>query len=409
MKATDSITRHFDRAAKIVGLDAPARQRLLTPYREVKVECPLQRDDGSMATFVGYRVQHDQSRGPMKGGIRYHPQADEDEVTALATAMTWKTAVAGLPYGGAKGGIAVDPATLTPGELERLTRVFIQRLHDVIGPNVDIPGPDMGTNAQVMGWMADEYAKYHGWTPGVVTGKPLDLGGSEGRTAATGRGLVLAAECLFEDERRKISDFTYAIQGFGNVGSWAARLLHERGGRVTAVSDITGGVRNHHGLDVESLISHVQQTGSIQGFPDAEAFTGADIIAEDADVLIPAALGGAITRDTAHRVRARYILEGANGPTDADADEILFSNGVVVLPDIFANAGGVTVSYFEWVQNLQNYYWDEERVNHELARSVRRAWQALRSTANDLACDLRTAAYVVAIQRVWRATQQRGA
>ena len=408
MKATESIAWNFDRAAALLGLDPAARQRLLTPYREVKVECPLLRDDGSIATYVGYRVQHDNARGPMKGGIRYHPQADEDEVTALAMAMTWKTAVAGLPYGGAKGGVAVDPATLSAGELERLTRVFIERLHDVIGPNVDIPGPDMGTNATVMGWMADEYSKYHGWTPGVVTGKPLELGGSAGRTAATGRGLVMAAECLFEDERRKLGDFTYAIQGFGNVGSWAARILHEHGGRITAVSDVTGAIRNPHGLNVPALIEYVERHGSIQGFPEAEPFTGPDIIAEGADVLIPAALGGVITRENAHRVRARYILEGANGPTDADADEILSSNGVVVLPDIFANAGGVTVSYFEWVQNLQNYYWEEGRVNRELQAFIRRAWQDLRATANELACDLRTAAYVLAVRRVWQASRQRG-
>lgn len=408
MKATESIARHFDRAATLLNLDGAARQSLLTPYREVKVECPLLRDDGSTATYIGYRVQHDNARGPMKGGIRYHPRADEDEVTALASAMTWKTAVLGLPYGGAKGGIAVDPSALSVGELERLTRVFVERLHDVIGPNVDIPGPDMGTSAAVMGWMADEYSKYHGWTPAVVTGKPLELGGSAGRAAATGRGLVMAAECLFEDERRRVSDFTYAIQGFGNVGSWAARLIHEKGGRVTAVGDVTGAIRAPHGLDIPALIQHVEAKGHIQGFPGAEPFTGPDIIAEDVDVFIPAALGGVITESNAHRIRARYILEGANGPTEAGADEILTGNGVVVLPDIFANAGGVTVSYFEWVQNLQNYYWDEERVNSELHTFIRRAWQTLRATANELAGDLRTAAYVLAVRRVWEAARQRG-
>lgn len=408
MKATESIARNFHRAASILDLNDAARQRLLTPYREVKVECPLVRDDGSAATYVGYRVQHDNARGPMKGGIRYHPHAGEDEVTALATAMTWKTAVAGLPYGGAKGGIAVDPSTLSIAELERLTRVFIQRLHDVIGPNIDIPGPDMGTSAAVMGWMADEYAKYHGWTPGVVTGKPIELGGSAGRQSATGRGLVLGAECLFEDEHRMVADFTYAIQGFGNVGMWTARLIHERGGRIMAVSDVTGAIRNPHGLDLGALIEYTRRNGSIQGFPEADPFTGADLLAESVDVLIPAALGGVITRENAHRIRARYILEGANGPTEADADEVLSSQGVVVLPDIFANVGGVTVSYFEWVQNHQNYYWEEDRVNGELKRFIQRAWRDLRATANELACDLRTAAYVLAIRRVWQATQQRG-
>jgi glutamate dehydrogenase (NAD(P)+) len=408
MKATESTARYFERAATLLNLDAAARQRLLTPYREVKVECPLVRDDGATATYVGYRVQHDNARGPMKGGIRYHPHADEDEVTALASAMTWKTAVAGLPFGGAKGGIAVDPATLSQAELERLTRVFIERIHDIIGPNVDIPGPDMGVSAAVMGWMADEYAKYHGWTPAVVTGKPLELGGSAGRAAATGRGLVMAAECLFEDERREAGGFTYAIQGFGNVGSWAARLIHERGGRITAVSDVSGAIRAPHGLFIPALIEYAAANGGIQGYPEAEPFSGPDIIAEPVDVLIPAALGGVITTENAHRVRARYIIEGANGPTEAGADEILSQNGVVVLPDIFANTGGVIVSYFEWVQNTQNYYWDEKRVNGELHTFIRRAWSGLRATANELACDLRSAAYVLAVRRVWQATQRRG-
>jgi glutamate dehydrogenase (NAD(P)+) len=288
MKATEATNRNFTRAARLIGLDAKLERILVTPFREIKVECTITRDDGSLTNFVGFRVQHDNSRGPMKGGIRYHHEVDPDEVNALASLMTWKTAVVNLPYGGAKGGIAVDPRGLSEPELQRLTRVFVQKIHDVIGPMIDIPAPDMGTNAQTMAWIVDEYSKFHGHAPGVVTGKPVELGGSLGRDAATGRGLLYAAECLFGDQGRKISDFTYAIQGFGNVGSWAARLFSQAGGKIVAISDVGGAIRNPAGLDVDALMAHVAKTKSVAGFPGGESFPAAALLAEPCDVLIPA-------------------------------------------------------------------------------------------------------------------------
>jgi glutamate dehydrogenase (NAD(P)+) len=399
---------YFEKAANLLALDERLKYSLLTPHREIKVECPLIRDDGTLATYVGFRVQHDSSRGPMKGGIRYHPQVDNDEVNALAALMTWKTAVVDLPYGGAKGGIAVDPKQLTAGELQRLTRVFTQRLHDVIGPYTDIPAPDMGTNAQTMAWIVDEYEKFQGHAPGVVTGKPVELGGSLGRDSATGRGLLFAAECLFEDMGKKVSDFSYAIQGFGNVGSWAARLFHEAGGKITAVSDAGGAVRNAKGLDIPALYQHAGEKKSVAGFPGGESFPADKLLAEPCDVLIPAALGDVLTKATADAVRAKFIIEGANHPTDPEADAILQKKGVTILPDIYANAGGVTVSYFEWVQNVQQYRWDEEHVNGQLRKRMRAAFADLRAVRTQHNCDFRTAAFVLAVGRVARATELRG-
>jgi glutamate dehydrogenase (NAD(P)+) len=408
MTPSEAQALYFDHAAHLLGLSPVLRRSLLTPYREVKVECSFVRDDGTLGTYVGYRVQHDNTRGPMKGGIRYHPQVDLDEVNALAALMTWKTAVVDLPYGGAKGGIAVDPKSLSPREMRRLTRVFTQRLHDIIGPHTDIPAPDMGTNAQIMAWMVDEYEKFHGHAPGVVTGKPVELGGSLGREAATGRGVLYAAECLFEDLGKTVGDFTYAIQGFGNVGSWAARLFHEAGGKIVAVADVGGAVRNRAGLDIPALMRHVSQTKTVEGFAGGDQFPADRILAEPCDVLIPAALGDVLTKATAGDVRAKIILEGANHPTDPDADAIFQKNGITVLPDIYANAGGVTVSYFEWVQNIQQYRWDEDRVNAELRKRMRSAYQDLRAVQKQHSCDLRTAAFVLAVGRVARATELRG-
>jgi glutamate dehydrogenase (NAD(P)+) len=399
---------YFERAAALLNLDERLKRALLTPYREIKVECPLVRDDGTLASFVGFRVQHDNSRGPMKGGIRYHPQVDIDEVNALAALMTWKTAVVDLPYGGAKGGIAVDPKQLSERELQRLTRTFTQRLSDVIGPYTDVPAPDMGTNAQTMAWIVDEYEKFRGYAPGVVTGKPVELGGSLGRDAATGRGLLFAAECLFEEQGKKVGDFTYAVQGFGNVGSWAARLIHESGGKVVAVSDVSGAIRNPAGLDIPALFAHVGNTKSVSGFAGGTPFPADQLLGEACDALVPAALGDVLTKTTAGAVKARYVLEGANHPTDPEADEMLRAKGVTLLPDIYANAGGVTVSYFEWVQNVQQYRWDEDRVNAELKKRMRAAFADLKAVRDQHKCDLRTAAFVLAIGRVARATQLRG-
>jgi glutamate dehydrogenase (NAD(P)+) len=408
MKATEATTLNFQRAARLLALDTHVMTQLVTPCREIKVECTLRRDDGSLATLTGFRVQHDNARGPMKGGIRYHQEVDPDEVNALAALMTWKTAVVNLPYGGAKGGIACDPTKLSEAELQRLTRTFVQKIHDVIGPQTDIPAPDMGTNAQTMGWIVDEYAKFHGWAPGVVTGKPIELGGSLGRDAATGRGLLFAMQCLFEDAGRKVADYTYAIQGLGNVGSWAARLIAEEGGKIVAASDVSGAIRNPAGLDVAALYEYIAANKKLLGFPGGEAFPADHLLFEPCDVLVPAALGGVLTRESAPEVRARYVIEGANHPTDPDADEVFARKGIVVLPDIYANAGGVTVSYFEWVQNGQQFYWDEQRVNDELRAVMRRSYGHLKATAQRLQCDLRTAAFALGVSRVARATALRG-
>jgi len=408
VNAVDAVHQQFEKAADLLGLDAKARRRLLTATREIKAECTISRDDGSEETFVAFRVQHDSSRGPCKGGIRFHPGVDADEVNALAALMTWKTAVAGLPFGGAKGGVACDPATLSRAELQRLTRTYVERVHDAIGPYKDIPAPDMGTNAEVMGWIADEYSKYYGWAPAVVTGKPLELGGSLGRDAATGLGLLYAAERWFEDYGAKIGDFTYAVQGFGNVGSHAARLFHESGGRVVAVSNSKNTVVNQRGIDVPALIEHVRKTRSFANFGGGELRDSAALLSVPCDVLVPAALGGVLTKETASKVCARFILEGANHPTDPEADAIFARQGVLALPDIYANSGGVTVSYFEWVQNIQQYPWDEDRVNQELRKRMRAAYDDLAAAARKYSCDLRTAAFAIAVERVHRATLARG-
>lgn len=408
MSATEATNQNFRRASKLLGLGARMEKALTTPKREVKVECTIELDDGNIGTFVGFRVQHDDSRGPMKGGIRYHHEVNPDEVNALASLMTWKTAVVNLPYGGGKGGVTCNPRQMSQGEQQRLTRAFVEGIHDVIGPNIDIPAPDMGTGAHTMAWIVDEYSKFHGYSPGVVTGKPVELGGSYGRDAATGRGCLFALENLFEDQGKKISDFTYAIQGFGNVGSWAARLITEQGGKVIAVSDIGGAVINRDGLDIEAAIAHTKKEGTVASFSGAEPMAADELLLLDADVIMPAALGEVITSDNASAVRGKYICEAANHPLTPDADEILAKKDVIILPDIFANAGGVTVSYMEWVQNIQRYRWSEDRVNTELRKIMKQAWADLKGMADKYSCDLRTAAFALAISRVAHATELRG-
>ncbi|MEZ5402541.1 MAG: Glu/Leu/Phe/Val dehydrogenase dimerization domain-containing protein [Bryobacteraceae bacterium] len=408
MNPMEAVNRQFHEAATLLGLDEKARRRLLTPTREIKAECAIVRDDGSEETFIGYRVQHDSSRGPGKGGLRYHPEVETNEVNALAALMTWKTAVAGLPYGGAKGGITCDPSKLSAREKQALTRAFVERIHDVIGPYTDVPAPDMGTNAETMGWIVDEYSKHHGWSPAVVTGKPLDLGGSVGRESATGLGLLYAAERLFEDHGARIGDFTYAVQGFGNVGMWAATLIHQAGGRIVAVSNSRDMLWNADGLDPAAAAEHVRATGGLSGYAGAERRDPASILATPCDVLVPAALGGVITKETAGDIRARFVLEGANHPVDPDGDAILEEKGIVALPDIYANSGGVTVSYFEWVQNIQQYSWDEDRVTAELRKRMRTAYGPIAAAAKKHVCSLRTAAFAVAVEHVYAATRARG-
>jgi glutamate dehydrogenase (NAD(P)+) len=408
MSATEATTRNFKKASALLGLGSRAEKQLITPKREVKVECTVEMDDGTIGTYVGFRVQHDDARGPMKGGIRYHPNVDPDEVNALASLMTWKTAVANLPYGGAKGGVNCDPRQMSLHEQERLTRKFVQGIHDLIGPDRDIPAPDMGTHARTMAWIVDEYAKFHGYAPGVVTGKPVELGGSMGREAATGRGVLYAMELLFAEQGKTIADMTYAIQGFGNVGSWTARLVHEQGGKIVAVSDIGGAIRDNDGLDIPKLAEFVDREGSVASFPDAESIPADTLLLQPVDVVIPAALGEVLTEHNASEVRGKYVIEAANHPTTPAADEILARKDVIVLPDIYANAGGVTVSYMEWVQNIQQYRWEEGRVNSELRKTMTLAFADLKQCAAKHQCDLRTAAFALAISRVHYATELRG-
>ncbi|MCS6903531.1 MAG: glutamate dehydrogenase, partial [Candidatus Bipolaricaulota bacterium] len=361
-----------------------------------------------IGVFTGYRVQHNDARGPMKGGIRYHPTVNDDDVRALASLMTWKTAIVNIPFGGAKGGIACDPKRMSEAELERLTRRFIAKIHEVIGPYQDIPAPDVNTNAQVMAWIMDEYSKFHGFAPAVVTGKPVDLFGSEGREEATGRGLVYIIEEHFKALGKPIQGATFAIQGFGNVGSYTALILHELGGKVLAVSDVTGGLYNPEGLDIPKLVSFVRQHRTLQGAPHGTLITNQQLLTMECDVLIPAALGDVFTQENAPEVRAKLIVEGANGPTTPEADEIFNKRGITVIPDILANAGGVTVSYFEWAQNIQQFKWDLERVRSELQRVMARAYREVATLAREKRTSLRTAAFLLALGRVAKARAMRG-
>ncbi|XP_068650010.1 glutamate dehydrogenase 2-like [Aristolochia californica] len=408
MNALTATSRSFRNAARLLGLDSKLEMSLLIPFREIKVECTIPKDDGTLVSYVGFRVQHDNARGPMKGGIRYHPDVDPDEVNALAQLMTWKTAVADIPYGGAKGGIGCNPKELSMSELERLTRVFTQKIHDLIGIHTDVPAPDMGTNSQTMAWILDEYSKFYGHSPAVVTGKPIDLGGSLGRDAATGRGVVFATEALLTEYGKSIAGMSFVIQGFGNVGSWAAQLIHERGGKVVAVGDITGAIRNLNGIDIPDLFKHRNETGSLKGFHGGDDMELNELLVHECDVLIPCALGGVINRDNAADIKAKFIIEAANHPTDPEADEILSNKGVVILPDIYANAGGVTVSYFEWVQNIQGFMWEEEKVNKELQRYMQRAFKNIKEMCFTYNCNLRMGAFTLGVNRVARATLLRG-
>jgi glutamate dehydrogenase (NAD(P)+) len=398
---------YFHKAADVLGLADKVRTILLTPRRTVKVGITIEGEDGTLQSFEGFRVQHNMARGPMKGGLRYHPAMDEDHAGALANLMTWKTAVVDVPYGGAKGGINCDPRAMSDKDLSAVTARFVEQMKEVIGPTTDIPAPDVNTNAKVMGWIMHEYSKYAGFSPGVVTGKPLDLFGSEGREAATGRGVMdVLAEALSEQDK-SFDDITVAIQGFGNVGSNAARLITERGAKIVAVADHTGGVCKQEGLDIPALVAWVAESGGVKGFPAGEPFKNTEITTWDVDVLVPAALEEAIHKDNAGDVKASIIVEGANGPTTPEADQILSERGILIIPDILANAGGVTVSYFEWAQNIQQFKWDEERVNMELDKKMSRAYRSVREVAAGKDIDMRTAAFVLAIQRVGRAALAR--
>ena len=404
MSSYETACFYFDQAAELMGLSENMRKLLLTPEREVKVQIALERDNGEIGTFIGYRIQHDSARGPMKGGLRFHPEVDAEEVLALATLMTWKTAVVNIPYGGAKGGISVDVRSLSSGELERMTRRFVDEIHDMIGPDKDIPAPDMGTDAQVMAWIMNQYEKYHGYNPACVTGKPVELHGAEGREEATGRGVVTNTLALLERVKRNVQETTVAIQGFGNVGSYTARFLHERGAKVLGISDAYGGLWNPEGLDVPALLVYQADHGKLTGFPNAEPISNDELLASAVDVLIPAAIGGVLTAENAHDVKASYIIEAANNPTEPAADEIFAQREILVLPDILANAGGVTVSYFEWVQNRQHFKWELSRVRKELDRILFDSFERIWKIAEEKKISLRSAAYLLGIGRVGRAT-----
>lgn len=408
MRASEATNYYFRRAAKTLRIGSRLETVLMAPKREVKVECVIELDNGELGSFNGFRVQHDNSRGPMKGGLRYHPEVDPDEVNSLASLMTWKTAVANIPYGGAKGGINCDPSKLSHAEIQKVTRAFVDAIHDIIGPGLDIPAPDMGTNSQTMAWIVDQYSKYHGWTPAVVTGKPIELGGSAGRESATGQGLAYAAEALLPDHRMDIKETRFAIQGFGNVGSWAAHFIHELGGIIVAIVDLTGAIYNKDGIDVSHLMRYVRENSGVKGFPGAAEMKPDDIFTCDCDVLVPAALGNVITEENMKDIKAKIIIEGANGPTTPKADEYLIAKGKTIVPDIFANAGGVIVSYFEWVQNVQQFRWRLDRVNQELKLLMLDAYREIRTLAQTDDCDLRTAAFQLGISRVARATSLRG-
>ena len=399
---------YFGRAADVRGLSPKIRAILLTPRRCVKVEIVVESDDGKLMHFIGYRVQHSDARGPYKGGLRYHPSMDEDHAAALASLMTWKTAVVDVPFGGAKGGIDCDPSEMSRFELERVTRAFIEQIEEVIGPNRDILAPDVNTNADVMAWIMDAYSSHYGFSPGVVTGKPLHLFGSVGREEATGRGVMYALDEALNDRGQSLAGTTIAIQGFGNVGSNAARLTAERGAKIVAVADHVGAVANEAGLDISALVDWAAKERTVAGFPGGEPFDGVKVITWPADVLIPAALEGAITDKNAADVKAGIVVEAANAPTTPEADAILKDAGVLVVPDILANAGGVTVSYFEQVQNTYNYYWSLEDVHQQLDRKMTDAFNVVWAMSQKEKTHMRLAAYLVAVSRVAEACKLRG-
>jgi glutamate dehydrogenase (NAD(P)+) len=410
LTAFEAVNRYVDEAARLVDLDDEMYSVLTSTYREISVQIPVRLDSGDVIVARGYRVQHNGARGPYKGGVRYHPTTDLEEVRALASLMTWKTALVGVPFGGAKGGIEIDPTPMSPAELQRMTRRFANGIHHVIGPYRDIPAPDMNTNAQTMAWMMDAYSAHHGYTPAIVTGKPVDLGGAPGREAATGRGVVDVLEAHAERRGLVFAGLRLAIQGFGNVGSWVAREAAARGCTVVAVSDVHGGVRHDGGLDVAALVEAVAAGGRVSDTPQpgVDRIENDELLTGPCDVLVPAALGQVIGGDNAAEVQASVVLEAANYPVTPDGDKVLGDRGITVVPDVLANAGGVTGSYFEWTQNIQQFTWKEERFNAELRDRMRLAYAATADTAAELGCTLRQAAFAIGIRRVAHASRLRG-
>jgi glutamate dehydrogenase (NAD(P)+) len=400
--------RVFEATADDLGLEEDVRLLLRRPFRELHVEVPVRMDDGSLRVFPGYRVQHNGARGPYKGGVRFHPEADLDEVRTLAALMTWKSALTNLPFGGAKGGVQCDPTAMSAGELNRLTRRYTQNIAHLIGINRDIPAPDMGTNAQTMAWMMDAYGQIEGYTPGIVTGKPVALGGSLGREAATGRGVFLILTALCAELGRPPAGVSVAIQGNGNVGSWTARFATAAGFRVIAISDVSGGAYCGTGLDIPYVERHLAQGGSPAELPGSDHITNQQLLELPCDVLVPAATGDVITKENCPAIRAQAIVEAANHPISVDADAELAERGVSVVPDILANAGGVIVSYFEWTQNIQQFRWGEEHINAELEKVLMGTYRAVRALADERRLTLRQAANRIAVDRVAEAIRLRG-
>jgi glutamate dehydrogenase (NAD(P)+) len=405
----EDMLQQFDGAARILKLESGIWKILTHPKRQIIVSCPVQMDNGEIEVFTGYRVQYNITLGPAKGGIRYHPGVSLDEVTALAAWMTWKCAVAHIPFGGGKGGVICDPTTMSQRELEALTRRYIAEIIDAIGPEKDVPAPDVNTNEQVMAWVMDTYSMHVGHTTtSVVTGKPLEMGGSLGRHEATGRGVMIVTRESAKHLGFDIKGATIGIQGFGNVGSTSAQLLAGIGARIVAVTDWKGGVYNPLGLDIPNLIAYAARTGTVHGFPDGEPLTNQQLFRMELDVLIPAALENQITMANAPAIRAKAIVEGANGPTDPEAHQHLHEHGVLIVPDILANSAGVTASYFEWVQDRYGYFWTEKEVNERLEAKMCQAFDAVLQTSLKYHVDMRTAAYIVAIDRVATVTRMRG-
>ena len=401
--------QQFELAADKLNLSEDMREILRQPKRELTVNFPVRLDSGRIKTFTGYRVQHNVNRGPAKGGIRYSPDVTLDEVKALAMWMAWKTAVVGIPFGGAKGGVICNPKTMSPAELERLTRRYATEISIIIGLRSDIPAPDVNTNSQIMAWIMDTYSMHEGFSsPAVVTGKPLSIGGSEGRNDATATGVLFVTRQAARRIGRPLQGARVSIQGFGNAGSIAARLFHNEGCKIVAVSDTRGGIYNESGLDPSSVLRHKQEQGTVVGFRNAQTIGAQEVLEVPCDVLIPAATEGVITATNADRVLARIVAEAANGPTTPEADEILYKKNVVVIPDILANAGGVTVSYFEWVQDIQSFFWGVEEITQKLEVIMNRAFAAVAEKADLYACNMRLAANMLAISRVAEATQVRG-
>ena len=408
VSAYETVQHYFNAAADELDIDESWRKLMLMPRREITVEVPIEMDDGRLETFVGFRVQHNNARGPLKGGLRYHHEVDIDETRALASLMTWKTAVVNIPYGGAKGGICVKPRDLSVKEKERITRKFVDQIHDIIGPDKDIPAPDMGTDAITMSWIRNQWEKYNGFNPACITGKPVEDYGARGREEATGRGVGILAFKLLRRMGHVPKETRVIIQGFGNVGSHAAKFMHESEFKIIGISDVSGAYVNEDGIDIPAALRYVIENRTLEGFKSAKKMSNEELLVHDCEVLVPAALGGVINSENVKDVKAKVIIEGANGPVTAAADKVLFENGVTVLPDILANAGGVTVSYFEWVQNRQYYSWSLDRVRQQLDSILSTAFEEVWQESQKSKVSLRTAAFMQAIRRVKKSMELGG-